>query len=96
MATQDVFTDAVARMERIAARAGIQEEVVDALRQPLATLSAVVSRDIFDQSSTRFDAMPARLRAGFTSARREGTGCYHTAGLLKICRRAGHRSGRGP
>ena len=56
----DVFQDAVARLERIAAGAGIAAEVVDALRQPKAVLTADLPVRMDDGSTRHFLAYRCR------------------------------------
>ncbi len=60
MATPDVFEDAVARMERIGKEAGIDAEVLDALRQPEATLTASLAVRRDDGSTSHFTAYRCR------------------------------------
>ena len=54
MSEGNVFEDAVARVERIAADAGISGEVVDALRYPKAVLTATLPVRMDDGSTRRF------------------------------------------
>ncbi|MEM7409059.1 MAG: Glu/Leu/Phe/Val dehydrogenase [Myxococcota bacterium] len=56
----DVFQDAVARVERIAEEAGVAPEVVDALRQPKAVLSADLPVRMDDGSTRHFQAYRCR------------------------------------
>jgi glutamate dehydrogenase (NADP+) len=60
METPNVFTDAVARLERLGAEAGVSEELIDTLRTPMATLevSLPVRRD--DGSTSHFTAFRSR------------------------------------
>ena len=54
MAKLDVFEDAVARVERIGAEAGVDPEVIDALRQPEAVLTANLPVRMDDGSTKHF------------------------------------------
>jgi glutamate dehydrogenase (NADP+) len=54
MATRDVFQDAVARVERIGARAGISLEVIDSLRHPEACLTASLPVRMDDGATRHF------------------------------------------
>jgi glutamate dehydrogenase (NADP+) len=56
----DVFQDAVARLERIAAAAGVAAEVVDALRQPEAVLTADLPVRMDDGGTRHFLAYRCR------------------------------------
>ena len=60
MASPTVFEDAVARVERIGAAAGVAPEVVDALRQPKALLSADLPVRMDDGSTRHFPAYRCR------------------------------------
>ncbi len=60
MAQQDVFEDAVARVERIGKEAGIGPEVIDALRRPEAILRASLPVRMDDGSTQHFDAFRCR------------------------------------
>ena len=60
MAHDSVFEDAVARVERIGASAGVGAEVVDALRQPHAVLSADLPVRMDDGSTHHFKAYRCR------------------------------------
>ena len=60
MASPNVFEDAVARVERIGAAAGVAPEVVDALRQPKALLSADLPVRMDDGSTRHFPAYRCR------------------------------------
>ena len=54
MADANVFEDAVARVERIGAEAGIGAEVIDALRHPEACLIASLPVRMDDGSTSYF------------------------------------------
>ena len=54
MSEHDVFEDAVARVERIGKEAGVAHEVVDALRQPKALLTADLPVRMDDGSTRHF------------------------------------------
>ncbi len=54
MADPNVFEDAVARVERIGEAAGVGGEVVDALRQPKAVLTADLPVRMDDGSTRHF------------------------------------------
>jgi len=56
----DVFEDAVARVERIAADAGVAPEVIDSLRQPKAVLTADLPVRMDDGSTRHFVAYRCR------------------------------------
>ncbi len=60
MTTRNVFEDAVARVERIGARAGVAPEVIDALRHPRATLTASLPVRMDDGSTRHFVAYRCR------------------------------------
>ena len=60
MAHDSVFEDAVARVERIGTSAGVGAEVVDALRQPHAVLSADLPVRMDDGSTHHFKAYRCR------------------------------------
>ena len=60
MAEQTVFEDAVARVERIGKEANVGGEVVDALRQPLAVLTADLPVRMDDGSTRHFKAYRCR------------------------------------
>ncbi len=60
MAQDNVFEDAVARVERIGTNAGVGAEVVDALRQPLAVLAANLPVRMDDGSTHHFKAYRCR------------------------------------
>ena len=60
MASPNVFEDAVARVERIGEAAGVAPEVVDALRQPKALLSADLPVRMDDGSTRHFPAYRCR------------------------------------
>ena len=56
----DVFQDALARVERIACEAGVAPEVIDALRQPKAVLTADLPVRMDDGSTRHFPAYRCR------------------------------------
>jgi len=60
MDTPNVFTDAVARLERLGAEAGVAEELIDALRTPMATLEASLAVRRDDGSNSHFTAFRSR------------------------------------
>jgi glutamate dehydrogenase (NADP+) len=60
MAKMNVFEDAVARVERIGTAAGIDAEVIDALRQPEAVLTADLPVRMDDGSTRHFVAYRCR------------------------------------
>ena len=60
MSSPDVFTDAIARMERLGAAAKVAPEVIDALRQPKATLIASLPVRMDDGSTRYFKAFRCR------------------------------------
>ncbi len=60
MADPNVFEDAVARVERIGEAAGVGGEVVDALRQPKAVLTADLPVRMDDGSTRHFLAYRCR------------------------------------
>ncbi len=60
MPEHDVFEDAVARVERIAEAAKVSPEVVDALRQPHAVLTADLAVRMDDGSTRHFEAFRCR------------------------------------
>ena len=60
MADRNVFEDAVSRVEQIGEVAGIAPEVVDALRQPVALLTANLAVRMDDGSTRNFDAYRCR------------------------------------
>ncbi len=60
MERTNVFQDAVARVERIGADARIDAEVIDALRQPEATLTASLPVRMDDGSTRHFTGYRCR------------------------------------
>ena len=60
MAERDVFTDAVARLERLGAEAGVSDELIDVLRAPQATLEARLPVRMDDGSRRHFTAFRSR------------------------------------
>ena len=60
MTAPDVFEDAVARMERIGKEAGVDEEVIDALRRPESTLTASLGVRRDDGGTSHFTAYRCR------------------------------------
>ncbi len=58
--TSNVFTDAVARMVQIGEAAGIDAEIIDALRQPRATVAAALPVRMDDGSTRYFEAFRCR------------------------------------
>ncbi len=60
MADHDVFSDAVARLERLGSEAGVSPELIDALRSPQATLEATLPVRMDDGSRHYFPAFRTR------------------------------------
>ena len=60
MKAPDVFADAVSRMERIGAEAGIAAEMIDALRSPRSTHIATLPVRMDDGSTRHFQAFRCR------------------------------------
>jgi glutamate dehydrogenase (NADP+) len=60
MPTNDVFSDAVARVERIGKEAGVDPEVIAALRQPKALLAASLPVRMDDGSTRYFEGYRCR------------------------------------
>jgi glutamate dehydrogenase (NADP+) len=60
LAKQDVFSDAVARVVRVAKEAGVSQEVLDALRHPEAILMATLPVRMDDGSTQHFPAWRCR------------------------------------
>ncbi len=59
-ATPTVFDDAVARLGRIGGEAGIEEEILESLRRPAATLTANLPVRMDDGSTRYFEAFRCR------------------------------------
>ena len=60
MAELDIFSDAVARLERLGDQAGVSPELIDALRSPKATLQASLPVRMDDGSTRYFGAYRCR------------------------------------
>ncbi len=60
MATANVFSDAIARVERIGEKAGIHREVIDLLRRPEACLVASLPVRMDDGATEYFTGYRCR------------------------------------
>ena len=57
----NVFEDAVARLERLGREAGVRDELIDALRTPMATLEASLPVRMDDGTRRHFTAFRSRF-----------------------------------